>query len=158
MSALDLLSQNDMLIRISIYSFAVLLCTGCATTEKIDAGGSKGIRAGTVCIANDDSTKIADFNAIVLSNVSKLGFATRSIGDPDDVRAGCPLILVHNAERSWDGVFYLSFASFRLLRNGVLVRWANYDGANGMTFEKYESTNSKVHRVLEKLFEDVSPN
>lgn len=137
------------------------LLTGCASLRQdeslasLDNPEQYPLSGNSVCIVKEHQPQIADLNGIIHATVKEMGFATFSLDDEDQATGTCDFVLLYRAERHWDVLYYLSSASFRLLKEGAMWRYVEYRSSEGIDFDKYEPTASKVRRTLTILFKEV---
>lgn len=139
-----------------------VMLAGCALTQKesMSSGADTHLHSTSgrnVCIVREPEPVVADLDSIVHATVQEMGFATFALRDEDEATNSCDFVLLYRASRSWDILFYMSSASFRLLRHNVLLRYVDYRSSDGLVFDKYESTQNKTRRTLAILFNDVKP-
>ena len=109
--------------------------------------------SGEICIIESPNVR-AEFLASYETLLKEKDFPVKIIDENADLK-DCEVTSTYLGKWSWDFEPYLAYAEIHLYRNGAEVGEATYSAPRGgfaMTTKIYDSTESKIRLMLEKIF------
>lgn len=137
--------------RVGILPAVLLACSvaACTTIQVTNVDPARD-RLQRVCIVENPAVTVDGFLTILQQEFLRHGIRTNAY-PATAVPADCEYQMQYTARRGWDMVTYLKFAELRITRSGELVGAATYRHAGGFGLNKYASTETKMHRLIDKL-------
>lgn len=143
-------------MKIILLIFLVLLVSGCAVTYTADPANELKSYTGEICVIV--SPDVREEFLIAYSKVLKeKGFSVKTIPSGSSTNT-CKLTSTYIGKWSWDFKPYMATAEIIIYENGKSIGSATYSSPRGgwaMTSKIYESTETKIRGMLEKLFPNL---
>lgn len=146
------------LLRAATAALFLALLPACTITKTahpvmVAPGESRAIAV----IENSDVT--GDYLSILKTALANKGFSVTTLPAGTPVGAS-PLTATYEAEWSWDFVTYLARSIITIYRNGAVAGDSLYDApkaGTSLNADIYESTESKIVEMVDRLFPATSP-
>ena len=137
----------------AIVLLAVAVAGGCTAVDVKPLDSS--VQLDHVCIELNSRVQVSDFVSVLEDGFERHGISTQVVSG--DASRRCEFVLYYTALRSWDLKPYLSVAELRLRQNRQLIASADYHlrGKGGLSVMKWNSTESKIGPVIDKLLANV---
>lgn len=113
------------------------------------------VRPASICIQQNPKVQVSDFLTVVQRGLDRRGVSSQVYAE---VPASCEYKMTYVAYRTWDIVPYLSVADMEVWdRQQRRVGAAHYHlrGKGGMSFAKWQGTETKMAPVLDQLLKDM---
>lgn len=141
------------MIRRQILALILILIAGCSVTYTVDPANEIAEYRGEVCVVEKSNVR-PEFLRAYKGLLETKGFVVRVL--PDGAATdSCPITSTYIGKWSWDFVAYMAFAEILIFKDGMQVGTAVYEAPRGgwsMTTKIYETTETKIKGLVDKLF------
>lgn len=134
----------------------MLSASGCSVTYTADPANELTTYTREICVIEKPDVR-DEFLQAYKKILSEKGFEVKVIPPASTVSA-CELTSDYIGKWSWDFKPYMATAKINLYEKGTLIASASYSSPRGgfsMTTKIYESTETKVRGMAEKLFPKI---
>jgi hypothetical protein len=143
-------------ILIASFLLFIPLLSGCSVKYAANSVAVGDMSSKEICVIEDTSVNKA-FLPAYRAALEKKGFTVKTLRQGSALSA-CPLTSTYTGRWSWDFVLYMASAEIVVYRNGAKAGDAVYDAPKAgwaLTTEIYDSTETKITQMVNKLFPDV---
>ena len=133
-----------------VVSFSLL--QGCSVTYYAYPANELKSYSGRMCIIENPAVR-AEFVEAYKPLLEERGFSVEIIPE-DSALDTCKLTSTYFGKWSWDFKYYMASAKISIYQKGVRIGMATYDTPKegwSLTFKIYESTETKIRGMLDKL-------
>jgi hypothetical protein len=145
--------KNFLIVALLLFN---LLLLGCSVKYTANPVTNIDRISKEVCIIEDTNIS-PDFLPAYRTALEKKGYVVRVL-NPGSSITSCPLTSTYTGSWSWDMVMYMSYAEIVVYRSGIKAGDALYEAPPGgwaLTTKIYDSTETKVTTMVDKLFLNV---
>jgi hypothetical protein len=137
---------------------AIMLVSGCTVIGVKPVDKSQNLMH--VCISENPKVIIEGFTLLLQASFERHLITSEIFLGA--LPKGCDFRLEYTALRSWDLATYMSYAELELYKGKTLAGYAEYrlrggiGGRGGLNLTKYDSTESKLSRMVDELLEQYN--
>ncbi|MGE0174592.1 MAG: Sbal_3080 family lipoprotein [Oligoflexales bacterium] len=130
----------------------ILASLAACTTIDVKELNKGSHKISEICIEMNEKVIVTDFLPVIEKALALREIKSRVY--KGEIPQDCEYTLHYVALRKWDLSPFLSEADIRIHRKGELIASGHYEIDNGLNFDKYEGTETKMTPVFQKIFQD----